>query len=189
MSRTSLQRFHLHLRKLSYYRALNATTSFNSAAKDLSSELTIWREQVKPLYFSGPGTHSDTIIREWDGTSYSIVKLNALQISVQIEQHMQALNESTTAFFADRTEALTSPEVRFIFDNSENIMNYFTAVRKAEIEEHFNFIVTLRTALLCCKSAIGILAFIFSLIIPMFSYTAFRARWVFLKWKNETDRL
>ena len=178
-SRTSLQRLHLHLRKLSYYKASNETAKFAKTAKDLSAELDVWRNDVKPLYVSGPGDRIKVIVREWNGKEYTITKFDALQVSVLVEQHIQVVNETVNTFFADRTAALLSPEVRFIFDNSANIMEYFTLVRGEEIQSHYDFIILLRTALLCCKSSIAILAFVFSLVIPTFSYQSFQARFVF----------
>jgi hypothetical protein len=175
-SRTSLSRLHLILRKLSYFQATAQATKLTSAARELSAELTTWRTEVRPLYVSGPGTSMHTVVREWDNKHYSVTKMNALELSVLIEQHIQTVNQTALTYFQNREQALNSPEVKFIFENSENIMHFFSQVRQAEIDGHHSFIILLRTALLCCKSSIGILAFIFSLIIPMFSYNSFQAR-------------
>ncbi len=116
-----------------------------------------------------------TSVRLWDGEQYTVTKKTGLELSIMIENMMPYINVTTT-LFDNRTLALKHPNVRFIFDNANTITDYFTAVRKRELTEYIAGITVLRTTLLSCKSSIGILAFIFSLVIPYFSYSSFIAR-------------
>lgn len=175
LSRTTLQRFGFHIRRLNYYTWINNTKYVESIRKDLDDDLKLWRSDIVKLYTSGPGTEMQTSVRVWDGEQYTVEKRTALDLSIMIENMMQTINQTKT-LFDNRTEALRSSNVRFIFDNANSITQYFTAVREREIREYVDSITVLRTALLSCKSSIGILAFIFSLIIPYFSYNSFIAR-------------
>jgi hypothetical protein len=175
-SRFILQRLHLHFRKLTYYKGLNDTYKYNYVAKDLVYDLQKWRKEAKPLYMSGPGTLFKTAVKEWDGQMYHVSKMNAMELTVMVEQYSQRVNETVKTFFDNKTEAMLSPEVRFMFDNSVDIMDLFTRVRREEIRVYQDYIMLLRTMLVACVSSIGILAFIFSLLIPFFSYSSFKAR-------------
>jgi hypothetical protein len=175
-SRVSVQRLNLHIRKLSYFSNVNNPTKFSDTMKDLYTELNLWTSDVMQLYFSGPGTHMKVEIKEWDGADFKIKKVNALQASILVSTYAQVVNQTGTAMFANRTQALKHPAVRFIFDNANHLTDFYTSVRQVEMLSHYNFINILRTSLLSCKSAIAVLAFIFSIIVPIFSFTSFRRR-------------
>ena len=176
LSRTTLQRLNLHYRKLSYFTSTANGPKFTETMKDLYSELQLWNKDVMKLYFSGPGTTLNVDVKEWDGKHFTIKQMNALQASILISTYAQNVNETGVDLFKNRTAALLHPSVRFILDNSNNLMHFYTQIRDVEIQDHYIFINMLRTALLSCKSAIAILAFTFSLIIPYFSYNSFKER-------------
>ena len=175
LSRTTLHRFGLHVRRLNYYSYTNNTARLTKTREDLYEDLRLWRTDVMKLYNSGPGTYMSYSLRMWNGEEYLVEKHTGLEISIMLENAVQYVNQ-TTDLFKDQYKALKNPKVRFILDNVNGVANYFTRVRDVEIEEYVSFITTLRTALLSCKSTIGILAFIFSLIVPYFSYNSFLAR-------------
>ena len=127
------------------------------------------------LYNSGPGSYMQNSLRLWNGEEYLVEKRTGLEISIMIENSIQYINH-TSDLFKDQSKALKNPNVRFILDNVNSIANYLTLVRDVEIDDYRAFITLLRTALLCCKSSIAILAFLFSLVIPYFSYNSFLAR-------------
>jgi hypothetical protein len=147
---------------------------------DLFEDLQLWRTNITKLYTSGPGTNMVTSVRQYDGQDYSVRKMNAIEISTLVESAAQYVNYTTT-LFDNQAKALKTPEVRFILDNVNYVTDYFTEVRDKEISDYIDWINLLRTALLCCKSSIGILAFIFSLLIPYFSYNSFKARYLFIQ--------
>jgi hypothetical protein len=107
--------------------------------------------------------------------------MTGLQLSIIMEVNVQMVNYSAYKIFANVTKAQEDPHVRFLLDNTNPATDFFTTIRQKEISEHINWINILRTALLACKSSIGILAFIFSLIIPYFSFNSFKERYVTLK--------
>jgi hypothetical protein len=153
---------------------------------DLYEDLQLWRTDVMKLYNSGPGTILQKSVVLWDGEDYSIKKMTAVDLTIIIESAVQYVNYTTT-LFDNRAKALKNPNVRFILDNANKITDYFTVVRDKEISDYSDWINTLRTALLCCKSSIGILAFIFSLIVPYFSYNSFSARYVSFQIRQSTS--
>ena len=172
-----MHRFGLHLRRLNYYSFTNNTARLTKTRLDLYEDLLLWRSDVMKLYNSGPGSYLKSSLRVWDGSEYKVEKHTGLEISAMIENAVQYVNY-TTDLFKDQAKALKNPQVRLVLDNVNSIANYFTLVRDVEISDYISFITTLRSALLSCKSAIGILAFIFSLIMPYFSYNSFQARYV-----------
>ena len=160
---------------MNYYTWQNDTSYLKKIKEDLYEDLRLWRTDIIKLYTSGPGTEMLTSVRVWDGEQYRVEKKTALDLSIMVENMIQFVN-STPTLFENRTVALKHPYIRFMFDNVNSITNYFTGVREREIREYETGINTLRTALLACKSSIGILTFIFSLIVPYFSYNSFIAR-------------
>ena len=178
LSRTTLHRFNLHFRRLSYFGFNNNTARWNVVMSELSEDLKLWNDKVIQLYKIGPGQTMTSIVRKWDNGKYSLATVNAYQSAGDIYSAVQKVNESATAIYATKNSFMTNPSIRLVLDNTDSLTEFYTSVRQAEIREHENFIVLLRTTLLCCKSSIAILAFIFSLIIPYMSYQAFRNRFV-----------
>ncbi len=175
LSRTTLQRFGFHIRRLNFYTAINDTYYVKKIREDLYDDLKLWRTDVMKLYTSGPGTVMKTNVRIWDGEQYRVEKKSALDLSILIENAAQYVNQ-TANLFDNRAVGLKNPNVRFIFDNANYVTDFFTDVRKVEINNYIGGINFLRTALLACKISIAVLSFIFSLVMPYFSYHSFIAR-------------
>jgi hypothetical protein len=108
-------------------------------------------------------------------------------VSTLIGNHIQYINETGFALFSDCAKALNNPRVRFILDNTDLVVDFYTAVRVKEIRDHTQTISTIRSAQLSVKSAIWILSFIFALIMPFFSYKSFEARSAFLLFPSNSS--
>ena len=161
---------------MNYYTWLNDTYYVKKIREDLYEDLRLWRTDVIKLYTSGPGTEMRTSVRTWDGEQYVVEKKSALDLSIMVENMMQYVNQ-TTDLFSNRSVALKHPYVRFMLDNTNSITNYFTAVRDREIKDYTDGITMLRSLLLASNLSIGILAFLFALVMPYFSYSSFIARY------------
>lgn len=161
---------------MSFYSQRNETAKFSGVQTELGADLDIWRNEVVKMYTYGPGTELTVNVREWDGEEHLIKRMNGLELTIAFGNHIQYINETASVLFKNRNAALLNPHVRFILDNINTAFDYFTDVRRSEIRNHMSTISAVRTAQLSVKSAIWILSFVFSMIVPFFSYKSFEAR-------------
>jgi hypothetical protein len=154
----------------------NNVEEYQEHYQELSQDYALWTATVPQLYNSEYGTTETARIYLWNGDRYSLEIFNANQITTIMTRTAQYILIRGQELLGNKTEALLSPQVRFIFDNQDSIEELYMRIRNLQIDDHVRDADMFKQLVKSTGTSMILLMVLVGLLYPFYSFRAFRKR-------------
>jgi hypothetical protein len=157
------------------YQNLSNTVEVNKAFEELQVFYQDWVDHVIPMYQKGKGITEPLRVTTWQDGKHGVESMVGYKATVQIASSVQNIISKGPMFLANDS-AYDTKSVRFLFDNHQALVQYYTDIRQAEINDHLNLLNTYEIFVVICCVIMDLLILIIAVLVPYFSFKAFLER-------------